>query len=43
VHSETWNAESVVPLAVGTDVRVVQRDGLKLIVEPADQPTAKGD
>ena len=43
IHSETWNAESIVPLAVGVTVRVVQRDGLKLIVEPTDQRTVKGD
>lgn len=47
VHSETWNAESRVPLHQGEAVRVVHRDGLKLIVEPAgpkpDKATDKGN
>ncbi|HSC48201.1 MAG TPA: nodulation protein NfeD [Gammaproteobacteria bacterium] len=43
IHSETWNAESALPLAAGTAVRVVRREGLKLIVEAADQRTAKGN
>lgn len=42
VHSETWNAESRVPLRRDAAVRVVRREGLKLIVEPADPSTDKG-
>ncbi len=34
VHSEIWNAESRVPLHAGDTVRVIGREGLKLIVEP---------
>lgn len=41
VHSEIWDAESRVPLHEGVSVRVVQRDGLKLIVEPAEHPPGK--
>jgi membrane-bound serine protease (ClpP class) len=43
VHSEVWNAESRVALRMGETVRVVQRDGLKLIVEPAGRPLEKGN
>ncbi len=47
IHSETWNAESRAPLRSGDPVRVVRRDGLKLIVEPAesrsDRATDKGN
>lgn len=42
VHSETWNAESRVPLARGTAVRVLRREGLKLIVEPAASHPDRG-
>ena len=41
VHSELWDAVSTVPLHKDAAVRVVQRDGLKLIVEPAPHPPAK--
>lgn len=41
VHSEIWDAESRVPLHKGVSVRVVQRDGLKLIVEPVEHPPGK--
>ena len=43
VHSELWNAESGAPLKAGDAVRVVGREGLRLRVEPADQPIVKGD
>lgn len=38
VHGELWNAECRVPLRAGDAVRVLRREGLKLIVEPADRP-----
>ncbi len=41
VHSETWNAESRAPLHRGDAVRVVRREGLKLIVEPVAPDTQK--
>lgn len=34
VHGETWQAHSDQPLSVGDSVRVVERQGLKLKVEP---------
>jgi membrane-bound serine protease (ClpP class) len=34
VHGEWWNARSKQPIAAGTPVRVVQRDGLTLSVAP---------
>jgi len=34
VHSEDWNARTVVPLVAGQPVRVTGRNGLILIVEP---------
>jgi len=43
VRSELWDAESHAPLHKGAAVRVVQRDGLKLIVEPAEHPPGKED
>ncbi len=42
VHSETWNAESREALQRGTAVRVVRREGLKLIVEPAESRPDRG-
>jgi membrane-bound serine protease (ClpP class) len=35
VHGELWDAESAVPLAAGSRVRVTKIDGLRLSVEPA--------
>jgi membrane-bound serine protease (ClpP class) len=37
VHSETWNASASRPLKPGKRVRVSGREGLILIVEPADE------
>lgn len=37
VHSETWNASASQSLKPGKRVRVAARDGLTLIVEPADE------
>jgi len=34
VHSELWNARSKTPVKVGQSVRVVEVDGLVLVVEP---------
>jgi membrane-bound serine protease (ClpP class) len=36
VHGEWWNARSKQPIAAGTPVRVVQRDGLTLSVAPEE-------
>ena len=43
VQSETWNAESRAVLRQGAEVRVVRREGLKLIVEPAESRLDKGN
>lgn len=43
VQSETWNAESRATLRKGTEVRVVRREGLKLIVEPAESRLDRGN
>lgn len=43
VHSETWNAESQSALRRGDAVRVVRREGLRLIVEPAQPPPDRGN
>jgi membrane-bound serine protease (ClpP class) len=43
VQSANWNAESTAPLRKGDPVRVVRRDGLKLIVEHAGSPADKGN
>ncbi|MEE9140387.1 MAG: nodulation protein NfeD [Alphaproteobacteria bacterium] len=37
VHSETWGASATRPLEPGSRIRVAGRDGLILIVEPADE------
>jgi membrane-bound serine protease (ClpP class) len=37
VHGEIWRAVSRVPLAPGTPIRVVEVNGLTLVVEPAAQ------
>ncbi|HVA54932.1 MAG TPA: nodulation protein NfeD [Gammaproteobacteria bacterium] len=37
IHSEIWNAYSEIPIRAGEDVKVIRREGLKLIVKPADQ------
>lgn len=42
VNSELWDAESTARLHEGASVRVVQRAGLKLIVEPTEHPPGKG-
>jgi len=36
VHGEWWNAVSPTPVRVGTKVRVLRVDGLRLTVAPAD-------
>lgn len=36
VHGEDWQAASTLPVAAGQAVRVVGRDGLRLLVEPID-------
>ncbi len=41
VHSETWNASASRPLKPGKRVRVSGREGLILIVEPADEKREK--
>jgi membrane-bound serine protease (ClpP class) len=43
VHGELWRAQSLHPVPVGTTVRVLQVEGLKLYVEPVEvaSPTAK--
>ena len=43
VQSETWNAESRATLRKGVEVRVVRREGLKLIVEPAESRPDRGN
>jgi membrane-bound serine protease (ClpP class) len=35
VHGEIWAARGTRPLQPGASVRIVQREGLTLIVEPA--------
>lgn len=37
VHGELWQASAMRPLSPGGRVRVIGRDGLRLVVEPADQ------
>jgi membrane-bound ClpP family serine protease len=38
---ETWSAESTAgPIPAGTDVRIVQVKGLKLMVEPETEPAS---
>jgi membrane-bound serine protease (ClpP class) len=37
VHSESWNASASQPLKPGKRVRVTAREGLTLVVEPADE------
>ncbi len=39
VHGELWNATSSVPINEGTRVRVRAIEGLRVVVEPADQRT----
>lgn len=34
IHSEIWNAQSDLPVHAGDAVRVIRREGLKLIVKP---------
>jgi membrane-bound serine protease (ClpP class) len=41
VHSEIWNAYSDQPLHAGDSVKVVRREGLKLIVEPLTKTESK--
>jgi len=43
VQSANWQAESRVSLSKGARVRVLRRDGLKLIVEPAEAPARRED
>jgi membrane protein implicated in regulation of membrane protease activity len=43
VQSANWKAESRSPLPRGARVRVLRRDGLKLIVEPAETPAGQED
>jgi membrane-bound serine protease (ClpP class) len=39
VHSEDWQARSLLPVRCGQQVRVIARDGLVLTVEPANMHT----
>lgn len=41
VHGELWNAHSARPLRAGDRIKVVRREGLKLIVEPLEPETRK--
>ena len=43
VQSANWQAQSRTPLAKDAQVRVVRRDGLKLIVEPVETPAGQED
>jgi membrane protein implicated in regulation of membrane protease activity len=36
-HGTVWQAEAQVPLAAGTAVRIVSREGLRFTVQPIDQ------
>jgi membrane-bound ClpP family serine protease len=40
---ELWSARCRAPIPSGRMVRVVDRRGLTLVVEPADDPTSTGD
>ena len=40
VHGELWNASSLSAIAPGTRVRVSAIEGLRVVVEPLDSPTA---
>ncbi|MGA9854508.1 MAG: nodulation protein NfeD [Gammaproteobacteria bacterium] len=37
IHSEIWNAHSKMHICAGEPVKVIRREGLKLIVEPIEQ------
>lgn len=41
IHSEIWNARSKTPIRAGETVKVIRREGLKLIVEPAEHPDSE--
>ena len=41
IHSEIWNARSKAPIRAGESVKVIRREGLKLIVKPVEQPDAE--
>ena len=41
VHSEIWNAYSQQPVHAGDSIKVMRRDGLKLIVEPLTETKSK--
>lgn len=41
VHGELWNAHSSRPLRAGDSIKVVRREGLKLIVEPLEPTNRK--
>jgi membrane-bound serine protease (ClpP class) len=50
IHGELWTAIATAPITAGTDVRIVDRQGLTLTVEPATPappttagPTAEGE
>jgi membrane-bound serine protease (ClpP class) len=43
VHGEIWRASSRAPIVAGQSVRVVDRRGLTLLVEPVDDSTTTGD
>jgi len=41
IHSETWNAHSKTPIRAGEAVKVIRREGLKLVVEPVEHPDSE--
>jgi len=41
IHSEIWNAHSKMHIRAGESVKVVSRQGLKLIVKPVEQPESE--
>ncbi len=43
VHSESWAARAQHPLVPGQRVRIVEVDGLTLVVEPVEQSSGKGE
>jgi membrane-bound serine protease (ClpP class) len=41
IHSEIWNAHSNIMVHAGESVKVIKREGLKLIVTPIEQPESE--